>query len=172
MASADFDREIYAELRRLAANLLKRENPGIVLQPTALVHEAFLKIQASYPHLLKQVDKRQFYACAAKAMPRILIDLARREKAGKRGGGNAMRVEYPVSEIANPKTAAELALLAEAVECLGKHDPESAELVNLHFFVGMTLQQVAEVMGISLRTAQRHWRYAKAWLFKYISENK
>lgn len=171
MAETDFDRDLYAELRRLAANLLKHENAGFVLQPTALVHEAFLKIQASYPHLLKQVDKRQFYACAAKAMPRILIDVARKEKAKKRGG-NALRIEFPVSEIANPKTAAELTALAEAVECLGKHDPESAELVNLHFFVGMTLQQVAEVMEISLRTAQRHWRYAKAWLFKFISENK
>lgn len=171
MTGNDFDREIYAELRRLATNLLKRESPGLVLQPTALVHEAILKIQASYPHLLNEVDKRQFYACAAKAMPRILIDVARKDKAKKRGG-NAIRVEFPISEIANPKTAAELALLTEAVESLGKHDPESAELVNLHFFVGMTLQQVAEVMGISLRTAQRHWRYAKAWLFKFISENK
>jgi RNA polymerase sigma factor (TIGR02999 family) len=151
---------VYDELRALAAQRLAGEKPGQTLQPTALVHEVYLRLlgQERAPSFK---DRGHFFAAAASAMRRILIDNARRKQTQKRGGGLERQ---PLDAVAAPEPDEELLALDEALEKLAAIDPEKARLVELRYFVGLTGEQTAEVLGISPTTADRWWAYARAWL--------
>ena len=153
---------VYAELRKLAAQRLAQEKPGQTLQPTALVHEAYLRLVDV--ETSAQWDGRgHFFAAAADAMRRVLIDSARRKKADKRGG-DWQRLELLDTELAIDSTGDDLFAVDEALSRLAAQEPGIAKLVELRFFAGMTLKQSAEVLNISLRSASRDWAYARAWL--------
>jgi RNA polymerase sigma factor (TIGR02999 family) len=151
---------VYDELRRLAARKLSQEKAGHTLQPTALVHEAYLRLLGGHDTRSFQ-GRAHFFAAAASAMRRILIDRARRKQTQKRGGG--MR-RQDLDAVAAPEDDDELLALDEALERLAAKDPEKARLVELRYFAGLTGEQAAEVLGISPSTADRHWAYARAWL--------
>jgi len=157
---------VYDELRRLAAHRLAGEGPGHTLQPTALVHEAYLKLVGAGPQRPWN-GLTHFFAAAAEAMRRILIDHARRKHRARRGGG-MKRVELDdldVETVAENGGADELLALDEALTRLAASDPSRAELVRLRYFAGLTLEQAAELLGISRATADRHWAFARAWLY-------
>jgi RNA polymerase sigma factor (TIGR02999 family) len=158
---------VYDELRRLAAQRLAGEGPGHTLQPTALVHEAYLKLVGPGPQPAWN-GRMHFFAAAAEAMRRILIDHARRKHCARRGGG-MRRVELEdlddVELVAGGKDADDLLALDEALARLAAADPRRAELVRLRYFAGLTLEQAAELLGISRATANRHWAFARAWLY-------
>jgi len=164
-ASSELRRLVYDELRKLAARKMAREVPGQTLQPTALVHEAWLRLGGEVQQTWQ--NRAHFFAAAAEAMRRILIDNARRKKAA-RHGGHLERVDADAVEIATAKDDDQLLAVHEALERLAAHDPAKAELVKLRYFVGLTIQQAAEVLGISEATAKRHWSYARAWLYSEI----
>lgn len=151
---------VYNELKKLAAAHLAREQPGITLSATALVHEAYLRVVGGNGPLTFQ-DQRHFFAAAATAMRRILIDQARRRRAGKRGGGMARE---PLDDVACPEADDELLALHDALERLAASDPLKAKLVELRHFAGLTGDQAAAVLGISPTTADRYWAFARAWL--------
>jgi RNA polymerase sigma factor (TIGR02999 family) len=153
---------VYNELRELAAQKLAQEKPGQTLQATALVHEAYLRLVdvATAPHW----DSRgHFFVAAAEAMRRILIDNARRKQAEKHGGG-WQRHELLEAELAIDSTGDELFAVDAALTQLATGEPLIAKLVELRFFAGLTLEEAAECLGISQRTAYRHWAFARAWL--------
>lgn len=153
---------VYEELRKLAAQRLADEKPGQTLQPTALVHEAYLRLVGA--EQAQRWDSRgHFFAAAAEAMRRLLIDNARRRNADKRGGG-WQRVELLDAELAVDSATNDLLAVDEAMSKLAAHDPLIARLVELRFFAGLTLAQAAAALDISIRTANRHWTYARAWL--------
>ena len=156
---------VYAELRKLAAFKLAQQSPDQTLQPTALVHEAYLKLLGDGSH--SWTDRRHFFAAAAEAMRHILVDRARRKAADRHGGG-WLRVDLSGVVVANETTDENILLLNEALEKLAAHDGPTAELVKLRFFGGLTFAQAAELLGLSDRTAKRMWTYARAWLFKEI----
>lgn len=157
---------VYEELRKLAAARLAEEQPGQTLQATALVHEAYLRLvdpdQAPTWH-----SRGHFFAAAAEAMRRILIDNARRKGALKRGG-NLAQAELDESRIAAPCPDDELLAVHEALDRLAAIDPAAAELVKLRFFSGLTLAEASAAGDMSLRTANRLWAFAKAWLYREI----
>jgi RNA polymerase sigma factor (TIGR02999 family) len=153
---------VYDELRRLAAQRLARESPGQTLQATALVHEAYLRLVGGDPD--RPWDGRgHFFAAAAEAMRRILVENARRRHRLKRGGHRA-RVDLDVAQPAAPETDDDLLALDEALEKLAAKDPAKAQLVQLRVFAGLTLAEAAEILGMSTSTADRYWAYARAWL--------
>ena len=154
---------VYAELRQLARAKMAREQPRHTLQPTALVHEAWLRL-GEQPF----ENRAHFFGAAAEAMRRILIERARRKLAAKHGAG-AEHVDADEIEIAAP-TAKDDELLAvhEALDALAAYDARKAELVKLRYFVGLTIDEAADVLGISAPTAKRDWTYARAWLFRAI----
>ncbi len=154
---------VYEELRRLAAYKMAQEAPGQTLQPTALVHEAWLRLGADAQPPWQ--NRAHFFAAAAEAMRRILVERARQRTALKRGGG-AERVSLDELEIPPVGAADDERLLAvdEALERLAAHHPLQAEVVKLRYFVGMTFEEAASVLGISLRMAKTRWAYARAWL--------
>ncbi len=155
---------VYGELRRLAAHKMANEPPGQTLQPTALVHEAWLRLQN------QQWDGRaHFFAAAAEAMRRILIDRARRKRAQRHGGGQ-LRVDLEEIAVASPADDDQLLAINEALDKLAIEHKDEAELVKLRYFVGMTNDEAAEVLGISPRTAKYYWTHARAWLFREIRE--
>src|SRR4051794_12642430 len=155
---------VYDELRRLAARRLAQERPGQTLQATALVHEAYLRLVG--PDDVRGWDGRgHFFAAAAEAMRRILVDNARRKGGAGRGRGQA-RIELNLDELATPERAADLLALDEVLGQLAQADPQTAELVKLRFFAGLGVRQAAELLGISPRTADLRWAYARAWLFE------
>ena len=158
---------VYGELRKLAAAKMARESAGQTLQPTALVHEAWLRLGGS-----KQPDwqnRAHFFAAAAEAMRRILIDRARRRQAVRHGGG-LVRTSADALDRASAPGAddAELLDVHEALDALARHDARKAALVKQCYFVGLTLKEAAVVLGISEPTARRDWNYARAWLFNEI----
>lgn len=158
---------VYDELRRLAAVRMAGEQPDQTLQPTALVHEAWLRLTGGEN---KQWNGRaHFYGAAAEAMRRILIERARRKLALKRGA-RAERVDLNLDQVEVAAQSDPEAILAlnEALEVLAREDPESAELVKLRFFAGMSNQEAAEVLGVSERSTKRYWTFARAWLFQEI----
>lgn len=167
-AAAELLSLVYDELRRLAAKKLTSETPGQTLQPTALVHEAWLRLTSGQNRTWN--DRTHFFAAAAEAMRRILVDNARRKRA-RRHGGELERVE--VFEIASPvnQNAGQILAVTEALEKLAAQDPHKAQLVKLRYFVGMTTAEAAEVLGISVPTADRHWAYARAWLAREIRDS-
>jgi RNA polymerase sigma factor (TIGR02999 family) len=151
---------VYDELRKLAALKLAQEKPGQTLEPTALVHEAYLRLLgATEPPVYR--DRGHFFTAAASAMRRILIDHARRKQTQKRGGG---RQRQQLDELAAPQPDDELLALNEALDQLAADEPLKARLVELRYFAGLTNDQAADVLGISPSTADRHWAYARAWL--------
>jgi len=158
---------VYDELRQLAAQKLAHEPPGQTLQPTALVHEAYLRLMASRdasaPGAQHWDNRGHFFAAAAEAMRRILIDQARRKQSLKQGGG-LQRQPLEHVEIAAPEPSADLLALDEALARFEKVDPLKARLVKLRYFAGLTIPQAAKALGISSTTADRYWAYARAWL--------
>jgi RNA polymerase sigma factor (TIGR02999 family) len=164
---------VYDELRRLAAQKVAQEKPGQTLQATALVHEAYLRLVArgegSAPRERHFADRRHFFAVAAEAMRRILIEQARRKGRQKRGGGRE-RAEFDAGEVAAPEPRHDLLALDEALDRLAATDAQAAELVKLRYFVGLSLPEAAEVLNISPRSADRLWAYARAWLRQALGE--
>jgi RNA polymerase sigma factor (TIGR02999 family) len=157
---------VYDELRKLAAQRLAKEKPGQTLQATALVHEAYLRLVGSGRD--RSWDSRgHFFAAASEAMRRILVDNARRKQSLKRGCGQA-RLGLDHLDVAAPEACDDLLALDEALSRFARTDPQAAELVKLRFFAGLTVKQAAEVLGVSPRTADLVWAYAKAWLFQEL----
>jgi RNA polymerase sigma factor (TIGR02999 family) len=157
---------VYEELRKLAAAKMAQEKPGQTLQATALVHEAWLRLTDS-EEAQAWNSRGHFFGAAAEAMRRILVESARR-KARLRHGGQMERVAADQIEIAAALPEDRLVQVSEALDELVREAPEAAQLVKLRYFAGLTQEQVAETMGISLRSAERHWTWAKAWLFQWI----
>lgn len=153
---------VYDELRKLAAAKMTHEKPGQTLQSTALVHEAYLRL-VDGKEVQNWNSRGHFFASAAEAMRRILIENARR-KAGPEAGGRQQRVEISCVDPEAPQADVDLLVLEEALVKLETRDPRKAELVKLRFFAGLTNDQAAEVLGITSRTAFSDWSYAKAWL--------
>ena len=157
---------VYDELRRVAAAKMARENPGHTLQPTAVVHEAWLRLAG--PDGRAQFQNRaHFFGAAAEAMRRILVDSARRKLAARHGGSQS-REDIAGLEIAAPASDDELLAVHEALEKFAAIDPQKAELVKLRYFAGLKIEEAAEVLGISEATAKRWWTYARAWLHTEI----
>jgi RNA polymerase sigma factor (TIGR02999 family) len=158
---------VYQELRKLAAQRLAQEAPGQTLQATALVHEAYLRLVDGEQAQLWD-SRGHFFAAAAEAMRRILIDRARRQDAQKHGGGR-QRIELP--DLAEPAQGASLDLLAldEALQRLEALHPQKAHLVKLRYFAGCSLDEAADALGVARATAQRHWAFARAWLFGQLN---
>ncbi len=158
---------VYDELRKLAAQKMAQEAPGQTLQATALVHEAYLWLvasgDASAPREQRWDSRGHFFAAAAEAMRRILIDNARRKQAERHGGG-WQRHDLLEAELAIDSTSDELFAVDRALSKLAAGEPEIARLVELRFFAGLTLEEAARCLGTSVRTAHRHWAYARAWL--------
>jgi RNA polymerase sigma factor (TIGR02999 family) len=153
---------VYDELRKLAAQKLAHEAAGQTLQPTALVHEAWLRLVGDGTG--QRWDGRgHFFAAAAEAMRRILVENARRKRSLKRGGDRA-RQELDPEAVAAPEVSEDLLALDEALDKLAAADPQAAELVKLRYFAGLTIPQAAEALGVSPRTADSWWAYARAWL--------
>ncbi|HJT76246.1 MAG TPA: ECF-type sigma factor [Gemmataceae bacterium] len=159
---------VYDELRRLAAARLARERPGHTLQPTALVHEAYLRLVAGGDEPAWE-SRRHFFAAAAEAMRRILIDQARRKKRAKRGG-DRRRVDLDPVEVPDAARGDDLLALDEALDALAREAPEKAELVRLRFFAGLSVEEAGRCLGISRATADRHWAYARAWLYDRVRD--
>jgi RNA polymerase sigma factor (TIGR02999 family) len=157
---------VYEELRRLAAQKMARESPGQTLQATALVHEAWLRLGGDEQP--EWQNRAHFFAAAAEAMRRILIDNARRKQTLRHGGGG-QRVNLAALELAVNLDDEQLLALSEALEQLAAHDARKAELVKLRFFAGLTIEQAARVLGVSGPTAKRDWTYARAWLFREMN---
>ena len=153
---------VYDELRRLAAQRMARESPGQTLQATALVHEAYLRLVGGDPNR-PWAGRGHFFAAAAEAMRRILVENARRRHRLKRGGHRA-RVDLDDAQPAAPETDDDLLALDEALQRLAVKDPVKAQLVQLRVFAGLTLAEAAESLGLSSSTADRYWAYARAWL--------
>ena len=167
-AAAELLPLVYDELRKLAATRLAGEKPGQTLQATALVHEAYLRL-VDVDRVQHWDSRAHFFAAAAEAMRRLLIDRARRKRRPKHGGGRgrvgldqALRVEEAVDD--------RLLALDEALQKLAGEEPVKAELVKLHYFAGMSLEDAGRVLGVSHRTAKRHWAYARAWLYAAICD--
>ena len=160
---------VYAELRRLAAHKMAQEPSGQTLQATALVHEAWLRLAGGANQSWQ--NRAHFFAAAAESMRRILIDNARRKRALRHGGGQE-RVDVAQAEIAAPTDEDQLLAVHEALDKLAAQDPPKAELVKLRYFVGLTIEEAAEVLGISEPTAKRWWAYARAWLFRQVQSDR
>ena len=160
---------VYEELRRQAARYLKRERPGHTLQTTALIHEAYIRlIDQKNVHWQ---NRAHFYAISAKLMRRILVDHARSRQAAKRGGSD---IKLPLEEAMSAPEGREVDIVAldEALERLAAIDPQQSRVVELKFFSGMSVEETAEVLGVSTRTVKRDWNVAKAWLRREISEGE
>jgi RNA polymerase sigma factor (TIGR02999 family) len=153
---------VYDELRRLAAQRLAQEKPGQTLQPTALVHEAYLRL-VDVEQARHWDSRGHFFAAAAEAMRRILVENARRKKRGKRGG-HLKRLSLEDRDVPVQPPADDILSLDDALTRLAETDPEAARVVQLHFFAGLPIEQVAEMLGISRATAYRQWAYARAQL--------
>jgi RNA polymerase sigma factor (TIGR02999 family) len=158
---------VYDELRRLAAQRLAQEKPGQTLEATALVHEAYLRL-VDTQRVQHWNSRGHFYAAAAEAMRRILVENARRKKALRRGGDRQRR-DLDLAEPAAPRLSDDLLALDEALGKLAEKDCLKAELVKLRYFAGLTMEETAEALGISLATANRWWNYARAWLHQEIA---
>jgi RNA polymerase sigma factor (TIGR02999 family) len=158
---------VYDELRQLAARTLAQEKPGQTLQATALVHEAYVRLVGSEGAGVggeQRWDSRgHFFAAAAEAMRRILIDRAREKRAQKRGGGRK-RLDIDASDLATRAAPDQLLALDEAVAKLAREDPAAARLVQLRYFAGLNVEEAGKALGMSTATAYRHWKYARAWL--------
>ena len=165
-ASDALARAVYAELHALAAAHLRRERPDHTLQPTALVHEAYLRLVRRAPDGPPPAwrDRAHFFGVAARLMRQILVDHARRTRAAKRGGGVTVTFDDEIAGDLTDGGALEVLRVHEALDALAALDPRQARLVELRFFVGLTLDEAGEVLGVSRATAVREWAMARAWL--------
>jgi len=160
-------REVYGELRNLAAAKMARESPGQTLQPTALVHEAWLKIAGADGPQFE--NRRHFFAAAAEAMRRILVDRARRRQR-LRHGGDLERADQELDALESAVPDERVIAIHDALEALEAADPLKARLVKLKYFVGLENKEAAEALGISVSSVERYWAYSKAWLMKEIRQ--
>jgi RNA polymerase sigma factor (TIGR02999 family) len=159
---------VYQDLHRLAAHQLAREKPGQKLQATALVHEAYLRLLGNVPG--QHWDgRRHFFGTAAEAMRRILVEKARRKQTAKHGG-HRRRLDLDADQLQAPTASEDLLALDEALGRLAEEEPVVAEVVKLRYFAGLTVEETAAALGISARTADRHWAYARAWLYQQLRE--
>jgi RNA polymerase sigma factor (TIGR02999 family) len=156
---------VYEELRKLASHRMAGQSPGHTLQPTALVHEAWLRLAGNQPG--RFAGRAHFFSAAAEAMRHILIDSARRKLAARHGGGQN-RLNVAEVEIAAPAEDEEMLAVHDVLDKLAAVDPQKAELAKLRYFAGLTFEEAAEILGISLRTAKRHWAFARAFLYAEI----
>jgi len=163
-ASAELLPLVYEELRRLAAFRMAQDAPGHTLQPTALVHEAYLRL-VDVPEPQSWDGRGHFFAAAAEAMRRILVENARRKMRLKRGG-DLERVPFDGLDVASAARDDQVLAVSESLDRLAAHDPEAAELIKLRFFIGMPNIEAAALLGIPERTAKRRWAYARAWLLE------
>jgi RNA polymerase sigma factor (TIGR02999 family) len=174
-AAAELLPLVYDELRRLAAERLANEKSGQTLQPTALVHEAYLRLVASpgraspgrEPGEVQFNGRGHFFAAAAEAMRRILVESARRKGRHKHGGGRE-RIDLDQIDPARDEAAERLLAIDEALDRLAAEDPAAAAVVKLRFFAGLTVEESAAALGVSTRTVNRHWEFARAWLFEQL----
>jgi RNA polymerase sigma factor (TIGR02999 family) len=164
-AAAELLELVYDQLRHLASAKMAQQAPGQTLQPTALVHEAWLRLVGDKNPTFK--NSTHFFAAAAEAMRHILIDRARRKKA-ERHGGHFERVEFEDFELAAPSPDDELLAVHEVLDVFSLQFPVQAQLVKLRYFAGMSNEEVSEVLGISLSTVNNYWNFSRAWLFKQI----
>lgn len=160
---------VYDELRRIAAYKMAQESPGHTLQATALVHEAWLRMLGDGNERFS--GRAHFFGVAAEAMRRILVESARRKRSLKRGAG-AQREELDESHLVLAAPSDEMLAVDEALDLLAAEDSTSADLVKLRYFVGMTMEEAASALGLPLRTAERLWTYARAWLRRRISTER
>jgi len=160
---------VYEELRKLAAAKMALQAPGQTLQPTALVHEAWLKLAGNTAKPWH--DRQHFFRAAAEAMRQILIDRARAKQRLKHGAGSAV-VNLDELDVAAEAEPEALLLLDEALELLTREHPEKAELVKLRFYIGLSVEETAQALGVSEKTVKRHWIYARAWLFREINRSR
>jgi RNA polymerase sigma factor (TIGR02999 family) len=168
-AAADLLPLVYDELRRLASQWLAQEAPGQTLQPTALVHEAFVRLTGTSGPETGWDSRRHFFAAAAEAMRRLLVENARRKQRGKHGGGRR-RVSLEAAESMVQAPSEDLLAVDEALTRLTAHDPIKAEVVKLRFFAGLTMPEIAQALDISLSTAERYWTYARTWLYAELAD--
>jgi RNA polymerase sigma factor (TIGR02999 family) len=159
---------LYEELRRLASSKMAHEAPGQTLQPTALVHEAWLRLVASKNP--KFENRAHFFSAAAEAMRRILIDRARR-KLTQRHGGSFERVDLDGQDVAAPAADEQLLAVHEILDNLAKDHPAQVEVVKLRYFVGMTNEETAKALGISVATVKNYWTFARTWIFNEIKKS-
>src|SRR5262245_43784849 len=160
---------VYDELRLLASQWLAQETSGQTLQPTALVHEAYVRLTGTSGQETDWDSRRHFFAAAAEAMRRILVERARRKKRHRHGGGR-QRVELEVAESLVQAPSEDLLALDEALTRLTAHDPIKAAVVKLRFFAGLTMPEVAQSLDLSLTTAERYWTYARTWLYAQLAD--
>jgi RNA polymerase sigma factor (TIGR02999 family) len=161
---------LYDELRKLATVKLAQEKPGNTLQPTALVHEAYLRLLGPDGAPQPWNSRGHFFAAAAEAMRRILIDGARRKSSGKHGG-NVQRIELDEERLPVPDRSDSLIALDDALQRLDQEDHEAAELVKLRYFAGLTIPQAAQVLAVSPRKADFMWSFARAWLRRELADD-
>jgi RNA polymerase sigma factor (TIGR02999 family) len=160
---------VYQELRTLAAYKMSRESPGQTLQPTALVHEAWLKLVGNEQQVWQ--NRAHFFGAAAEAMRRILIDNARRKQALRHGGGQRP-LDIAEIEVASEVKDEELLDIHEALDAFAAQHPDKAELVKLRYFVGMKFDEASQILNISEPTAKRWWAFSRAWLFDHIQQRQ
>jgi RNA polymerase sigma-70 factor (ECF subfamily) len=157
---------VYGELRQLAGSLLRDERSDHTLQPTALVHEAYMRLEGIREMRLE--NRRHFYGAAAQAMRRILVDYARRRKASKRGGPEAHAVPLDAVLDAHVDLRLDFEHVDQALERLAAVAPEKAKVAELRYFAGLSVEETADVLGVSPATVKRHWTFARAWLFRAL----
>ena len=158
---------VYDELKKLAAYKMANERPGQTLQATALVHDAYLRLVGSEKSQ-KWNSRGHFFAAAAESMRRILVERARKKQRLRHGGGRK-RLDLDVVNVADPENYEFLDALDKAIESLNEENPTAAQVVKLRFFAGLTIEQTADSLELSVRTANRHWAYAKAWIYQQIT---
>jgi RNA polymerase sigma factor (TIGR02999 family) len=167
--------QVYSELRRLAAQKLVNEKPGQTLDATALVHEAYLRLvpsrPAGPPHGKQWDGRGHFFAAAAEAMRRILVENARRKTRLRHGGGKTRLDLDAAGSFADDGPAVDLVALDEALSRLAAVAPDKAQVVKLRFFAGLTMPEIAAVLGVSLATVERHWTYARTWLYAELDNS-
>lgn len=164
---------VYSELRRLAFANMARQPAGHTLQATALVHEAYLRLVASETSQPRWEHRGHFFAAAAEAMRHVLVDRARRKCRAKHGGGQQrVECELDAVQFSNEADGEKVILVHEALDQLAEIDPLKAEIVKLHYFVGLTHEETAQALNLSEKTVRRHWNYAKTWLYRCIQENR
>jgi RNA polymerase sigma factor (TIGR02999 family) len=167
-ASEQLLREVYGELRRMAGDKLRRERAGQTLQATALVHEAYLRLVGG-DAAPRWHNPAHFFAAAAEAMRRILVESARRKRRLKHGGGQR-RVDLDSACLVGDAPSVDVLALDAALDRLAAGSPDKAQIVKLRFFAGLTMPEVAGALGISLATAERHWAFARSWLYAELAD--
>jgi RNA polymerase sigma-70 factor (ECF subfamily) len=161
---------VYTELRRMAAAYMQRERPGRTLQATELVHEAYMRLVGG--EAPQWQNRAHFFAIAAHTMRQVLLDYARRRHPAKRGGANACKVDIDSQLLISENTLDNVLAIDEVLERLAKIDPRQSRLIELRFFAGLSIEEIAEVMGLSGVTIKREWRSAKAWLHREMASVK